>query len=176
MQEKTKCMKNSRVGRFSVILFAPFLLTMLGCGDSDSSVPQPPASPPPDPALDPFIEVFDLPSDVFALNQVVNFPEGSIIVQTPRGLRGPAPRAAFRIVVEEVAEEPGRIFIQSFFQAEDAGCLPDDTVCAATIPPITIGPDADLGQYRIELTVFDQVDASATETRFVNLVEFLPPS
>jgi hypothetical protein len=96
-----------------VILFAPFLLMMLGCGDGDSTVSQPPASPPSDPALDPVIEAFDLPSDVFALNQVVSFPEGSIVVQTPRGLRGPAPRAAFRIVVEEVSEEPGRIFIQS---------------------------------------------------------------
>lgn len=156
------------------------------CGDDDSSTvvtapppppspgpgsPPPPASPPAPPPsdLDPEITFFELPTTQIERGSPLIIPAGFLITTTPRGLQGP-PQAAFRVEIRSLSE--GIAFESvSFFAASDAGCLPGDVVCTVQEIPFDIGPNAELDDYTIEITVFDTLNIGASVTQPFSIVE-----
>ncbi len=147
---------------------------LAACGDDGSSIvasaPSPVPTDPPPEDLNPEITFFQLPSPQIERGQDLFIPAGTLVVSTPRGLQGP--ENAFRVEIRALSE--GNAFASSaFFTAGDAGCATGDVVCTTGSVPITIGPDAELDDYIIEITVFDSINISASATQNFTIVESL---
>lgn len=172
----------SNLGSTVKVALAASLLVgaIVACGDDGSTTvvtsppPSPgpgspaPSTPPPD-DIDPEITFFELPTTEIERGNPVIIPAGSLITTTPRGLPAP-PQAAFQVEIRSLSE--GVAFENvSFFLASDAGCLPGDVVCTVQEIGFDIGPDAELDDYTIEITVFDTLNVSASATRTFTIVE-----
>lgn len=156
-----------------------FMVAGVACGNDSESVvlapppplPSPtavPPSPPPEENVDPEFVVFDLPP-VIERGKPLIIGDGSVVVSTPRGLQGP-PNTAFRVDIRALSEGDAFSTV-SFFSPEDAGCRTGDQICTVQEIRFDIGPDAELDDYVIEITVFDSINASATASQNFTIVE-----